>query len=74
MNSKVRVVIEFELEDEAIKEAGFCPEDIAKALTVIDSEINDGLEIFPVDIYNIMDEFFIKPESCAIVSKELIKQ
>ena len=71
-NKKVRMVVEFELDEETIKEKGITAEEVVEAIQFHNHDTIDGFEIFPqVDGCDLCSDFFLSNPS--LISKELVE-
>lgn len=73
MTKKVRMVIEFNIDDEVMKEKELTPERVLDAIILADSYTNDGFEIYPSGIegVDVASDFLLCKGR--LVSKEFVE-
>lgn len=71
-DARVRMVIEFDIDSESLAEKGLTPEAVFNHLTMSDSDVIDGFEIYPsgIDEVSVVSDFFLC--NGEIISKEII--
>ena len=70
-NKKVRMVIEFELDENAIQEKGMTTGELLEAIEIHDHDTIDGFEIYPaLEDSDLCSDFFLCDPK--IVSKEIL--
>ena len=71
-NKRVRIVVEFDIDVEACKEFDVNENEVLTGLTISDSDVIDGFEIYPVHPRLDMTSEFVLGGLCNITSAEFV--
>ncbi len=70
--SKIYLLLEAQMNDEALDELGLKKEDVLKKIVVQDSDVIDGFEIFPQGLgLDVSNDFVLKSASAKILARGL---